>query len=128
MASISDLLSSDVVTEYAFARSEHHLEAEDFNPWMLKAAVGTSSLGQIAKHAYWFFWLIMHIPDSIAERLDPNGTYSQRRRHKFVPLTSFFVAMRYVQFKRVSHPIRNFFFHLIPSRTSTRKLKTFVQA
>ncbi len=64
---------SDVVVEYAFARSEHHLEAEDFEPWMQKAAVGTSSLGQIAKHMYWVFWIVLHIPDWLARRLDANG-------------------------------------------------------
>ncbi|KAL2433865.1 Cytochrome P450 monooxygenase tpcC [Exophiala dermatitidis] len=71
----------DVVVEYAFARSDHHLEAEDFEPWMHHAAIGTSSLGQIAKNMYWVFWLILHIPDWLAKRLDPN-------------------ASRYLQFKR----------------------------
>ena len=64
---------SDVVYEYSFAGSEHHIEAEDFDPWMQKAAVGTSSLGQIAKHMYWVLWIVLHIPDSIASKLDANG-------------------------------------------------------
>ena len=62
-----------MVTEYAFARSEGHLEAEDFDPWMLKAAVGTSSLQQIAKQIYWFFWLVLNTPEWIAKKLDVNG-------------------------------------------------------
>ncbi len=64
---------SDVAMQYAFARSEGHLEAEDFDPWMLKAAVGTSSLGQIAKQMYWFFWLVLHTPEWLARKLDVNG-------------------------------------------------------
>ncbi|OAG41328.1 hypothetical protein AYO21_04491 [Fonsecaea monophora] len=79
----------DVITEYAFARSEHHLEAEDFDPWMLKAASSTSSLGQIAKQMYWLFWLVLNIPDWMARRLDPN-------------------ASRYLQFKRdIKNQIEN---------------------
>ncbi|EXJ81909.1 hypothetical protein A1O1_07976 [Capronia coronata CBS 617.96] len=66
----------DVVMEYSFARSDHHLEAADFEPWMHNAAIGTSSLGQIAKNMYWFFWLILHIPDWLARRLDANGESS----------------------------------------------------
>ncbi|KIW25414.1 hypothetical protein, variant [Cladophialophora immunda] len=79
----------DVITEYAFARSEHHLEAEDFDPWMLKAASSTSSLGQIAKQMYWLFWLVLNIPDWMAQKLDAN-------------------ASRYLQFKRdIKNQIEN---------------------
>ena len=59
--------------QYAFARNEGHLEADGFDPCMLKAAVGTSSLGQIAKQMYWFFWLVLNTPEWLAKKLDANG-------------------------------------------------------
>ncbi|KIX05158.1 uncharacterized protein Z518_06030 [Rhinocladiella mackenziei CBS 650.93] len=96
----------DVVVEYSFARSEHHLEAEDFEPWMQKAAVGTSSLGQIAKHMYWFFWIMLNIPDWLARKLDPNGkaeytlTFRGSVEGNPMLIRVILTASRYLQFKR----------------------------
>ncbi|KAJ9613905.1 hypothetical protein H2200_002041 [Cladophialophora chaetospira] len=64
----------DVVTQYSFARSAGHLEAEDFDPWMIKAAVGTGAFGQIAKQMYWLFWLLLNTPEWIVKQLDVNAS------------------------------------------------------
>jgi hypothetical protein len=92
---------TDVITQYAFARGEHHLEAEDFDPWMIKAGVSTACLSQIAKQMYWVLWIVLHIPELLAHRLDANGKIAAKAEIDSARADTR-LASRFLKFKRAS--------------------------
>ena len=63
--------SQDVVMQYAFARSDHRLEAPDFDPTYRDAAFFGSTAGNFMKHAPWLNQVLQSLPDWLVRLSHP---------------------------------------------------------
>ncbi|CAI9630885.1 unnamed protein product [Alternaria burnsii] len=71
-------LTNDIVEDYAFGRSEHRLEAPDFDPSFRDAMLQGGKAGHVLKHFTWLMDLLRKLPDSMLLKLSPAmGAYSQ---------------------------------------------------
>jgi cytochrome P450 len=63
--------TNDVVMQYAFARSDHRLEAPDFDPTYRDAAFFGSTASNFMKHAPWLNAVFQAIPDKLTRLTHP---------------------------------------------------------
>jgi cytochrome P450 len=69
---------ADIVEDYAFGRSDHRLEAPDFDPSFRDAMLQGGKAGHVLKHFTWLMDLLRKLPDSLLLKLSPAmGAYSQ---------------------------------------------------
>jgi len=64
--------TSDIAQEYAFARSDHRVDQDDFEPTFHDASVAGSTGGALIKQYPWILPLMKVLPDSFMTWLDPN--------------------------------------------------------
>lgn len=64
-------LTTDVITEYAFARSYGQLESPDFQETLHDALVAIYTTGQFALHFPIVFPILDALPDWIVTRMEP---------------------------------------------------------
>lgn len=74
-------LTNDIVMEYSFARCDHRLEAEDFEPSYRDASFFGSTAGNFLRHAPWVNALSQSLPDWLVEKCHPSlaAFISQKR-------------------------------------------------
>ncbi|KAL0256814.1 hypothetical protein SLS55_007623 [Diplodia seriata] len=71
-------LANDIVEDYAFGRSDHRLQAPDFDPSFRDAMLQGGKAGHVMKHFPWLMDVLRKLPDSLLLRLSPAmGAYSQ---------------------------------------------------
>jgi hypothetical protein len=63
---------ADVVMEYAYARSDHRLEAEDFDPSFHDASVAGTLMGHLTKQMPWILSLMTSLPDQVTVLMSPD--------------------------------------------------------
>lgn len=63
--------TSDIITEYAFAKEYNYLDAPDFNATFFDMMVGVHETGTIAKQFGFFLPLLDSLPDWIVSKIDP---------------------------------------------------------
>jgi hypothetical protein len=63
---------ADIAQEYAFARSDHRVDQEDFEPTFHKASIAGSSSGALMKQYPWVLPLMQSLPESFMTWLDPD--------------------------------------------------------
>jgi hypothetical protein len=63
---------SDVVMEYAYARSEHRLDADDFDPSFHDASVAGTVMGHLTKQMPWILSIMTSLPDWVAVSMNPD--------------------------------------------------------
>lgn len=81
--------------DYAFGRSEHRLEAPDFDPSFMNAMLQGGKAGHVMKHFPWLMDALRKLPDSMLLKLSPAmGAYAKlqtvrswRRRWCSPPIT-----------------------------------------
>ncbi len=66
------LTAQDIAQEYAFARSDHRIDQEDWEPTFYHASVAGSSGGALVKQYPWILPMMQSMPDSLMTWLDPN--------------------------------------------------------
>ncbi|KAG4418059.1 hypothetical protein IFR04_008796 [Cadophora malorum] len=64
--------TNDIAQEYAFARSDHRIDQDDFEPTFHDASVAGSTGGALIKQYPWILPLMKVLPDSFMTWLDPN--------------------------------------------------------
>ncbi|KAL6245379.1 hypothetical protein RBB50_007378 [Rhinocladiella similis] len=64
-------LTNDIVMEYAFARSDNRLLAQDFDPSFKEAGEAGAKLGHFVKQMPWILTLMKVMPDSVQIALNP---------------------------------------------------------
>ncbi|GKT94704.1 cytochrome P450 [Colletotrichum tofieldiae] len=71
-------LTNDIVEYYAFGRSEHRLQAPDFDPSFRDAMLQGGKAGHVLKHFPSLMDMLRKLPDSLLLKLSPAmGAYSQ---------------------------------------------------
>jgi hypothetical protein len=60
----------DVAMQYAFARSDHRIEAKDFDPSFHDASVVGSTMGHLTKQITWILPMMQVMPDWVTIRLN----------------------------------------------------------
>ncbi|KAF9634227.1 Cytochrome P450 [Lasiodiplodia theobromae] len=69
-------MTTDVVTEYAFARSYNFLDSPTFEPNFHRAIVAGSNMGPYTKRFPWLLAVMRCLPSALVSRLDPEmGVY-----------------------------------------------------
>jgi hypothetical protein len=68
----TDVAVLDVVMEYAYARSEHRLDAEDFDPSFHDASVAGTVMGHLTKQMPWILSTMTSLPDWVAVSMNPD--------------------------------------------------------
>lgn len=69
---ISLIVVEDIAQEYAFARSDHRVDQDDWEPTFYHASVAGSTGGALIKQYPWLLPLMQSMPDSFMTWLDPN--------------------------------------------------------
>ncbi|KAL2060745.1 hypothetical protein VTL71DRAFT_9387, partial [Oculimacula yallundae] len=64
--------TNDIAQEYAFARSDHRVDQDDFEPTFHDASVAGSTGGALIKQWPWILPIMQSLPDSFMTWLDPN--------------------------------------------------------
>lgn len=64
-------LTTDVITEYAFARSYDQLDIPDFKDTLHEALIAIYTVGHFALHFSWVFPLLDVMPEWIVRRMQP---------------------------------------------------------
>ncbi|KFX99303.1 hypothetical protein V490_01849 [Pseudogymnoascus sp. VKM F-3557] len=64
--------TNDIAQEYAFARSDHRVDQDDFEPTFHKASIAGSSSGALMKQYPWVLPLMQSLPESFMTWLDPD--------------------------------------------------------
>lgn len=74
---ITELIpQADIAQEYAFARSDHRVDQDDFEPTFHRASVAGSTGGALIKQFPLILPMMQSLPDSFMTWLDPNmGSY-----------------------------------------------------
>ena len=62
---------SDVVQEYAYGRSEHCIEEEDFRPFYHDAFVTAGRIGGLLKQMVWIYSILQILPRWTIARVFP---------------------------------------------------------
>jgi hypothetical protein len=70
------LIWTDVVMEYAFARSERRLVKPDFDPGLLHALTTASEVSHWVLHMNWILRLLQSIPVRLAKILNPGYVFN----------------------------------------------------
>ncbi|KAG6008146.1 hypothetical protein E4U21_004903 [Claviceps maximensis] len=71
-------LTNDIVQQYAFGKSEHRLQAPDFDPSFRDAMLQGGKAGHVLKHFPFLMNLLRKLPEWLLIRLSPAmGAYSQ---------------------------------------------------
>ncbi|KAF2141599.1 uncharacterized protein K452DRAFT_318586 [Aplosporella prunicola CBS 121167] len=71
-------LTNDIIMDYAFGRSDHRLEASDFDPSFQDAMLKGGKAGHIMKHFPFVMDMLRKLPDSLLFKLSPEmGAYAQ---------------------------------------------------
>jgi hypothetical protein len=67
--------------EYAFGRSEHRVDQEDFGPDFYDATLETAKLGSLLKQMIWIFHLMQNLPQRLVVLISPsfNSIFRMRR-------------------------------------------------
>ncbi|KAL3420072.1 cytochrome P450 [Phlyctema vagabunda] len=104
--------TNDVVMQYAFARSDHRLEAPDFDPSFHDASVVGSTMGHLTKQITWILPLMQSMPDWVTIRLNANmASYVKLQRdiHKQIAeiQSSSFDGHKQVSHGTIFHEILN---------------------
>ncbi|KAI9837891.1 MAG: hypothetical protein M1837_002681 [Sclerophora amabilis] len=68
-------MTTDVVTEYAFAKCSNFLDSPTFEPNFHSAIIAGSNMGPFTKPFPWIFPLLRALPDSFVMRLVPDMGY-----------------------------------------------------
>lgn len=63
--------TTDIAQEYAFARSDHRIDQDDWEPPFLDASMVGATQGAIFKQYPWLLSLMQSLPDSFVTWLDP---------------------------------------------------------
>ena len=64
--------TNDVVESYAFGRSAHRIEAEDFDPSFHDASISGTIGGIVFKHCPWVIAIMQKLPPWVVIKMDPN--------------------------------------------------------
>lgn len=94
----------DIAMEYAFARSDHRVDAPDFDPSFHDAAMGGSTLGGITKQFPWIVPTMQSLPDSVTTWLDPNMASYIRLQNSCRAQVEAIQSGRNSGWKAASHP------------------------
>ena len=62
----------DVVMEYAYGRSDHRVDQEDFGPDYHDAVLEAGKNAGLLKQMIWIFYIMKSIPDWLAILLSPS--------------------------------------------------------
>jgi hypothetical protein len=62
----------DVVMEYAYARSDHRIEAADFDPTFHDASIVGATMGHLTKQMPWILTTMTSLPDWVTILLSPD--------------------------------------------------------
>ncbi|KAJ4350345.1 uncharacterized protein N0V89_008966 [Didymosphaeria variabile] len=69
MAYAYSAFANDVVMQYCFGRSDHHIEAPEFDPSFHKTSFGAASAIALLKHLPWFLLIMWALPESVAMKM-----------------------------------------------------------
>ena len=64
-------LTTDIITEYAFARSYDHLDSPDFRDTFHEALVAIYTVGHFALHFSWVFPVLDVMPEWVVKKMQP---------------------------------------------------------
>jgi len=64
-------ITTDIAQEYAFARSDHRIDQDDWEPTFLDASMVGATQGAIFKQYPWLLSLMQSLPDSFVTWLNP---------------------------------------------------------
>lgn len=67
-------VTTDIITEYCFARSYNFVDKPDFEPEWLNTMVGISELGHVIKQSYWIYNFMNSLPDNVVAKMNPAMT------------------------------------------------------
>lgn len=73
--------TADVISHYSFGFSYNQLESEDFEGNMQAIYVAMNQMGHVIVQMPWINTLIMSLPDSVVEKMNPDfGKMLQNKR------------------------------------------------
>lgn len=58
--------------EYSYGRSDHRLEAEDFDPSYHSTVIAAGKQGSLLKQGIWILYVLQSLPEWLAARLSPD--------------------------------------------------------
>ncbi|KAL1592011.1 hypothetical protein SLS60_011603 [Paraconiothyrium brasiliense] len=61
--------ANDVVMQYCFGQSDHHIEAPEFDPSFHKTSFGAAKAIALMKHLPWFLLIMWALPGSVAMKI-----------------------------------------------------------
>lgn len=79
---------TDVAMQYSFSRSDHRIEAEDFDPSFHDASIVGSTMGHLTKKMTWILPVMQSMPDWVTIRMNKD-------------------MASYVNLQRVNNPLTN---------------------